>query len=107
MDETSLQEQWDAMDEKQRFNALVLVHRELTALAKTRSKDLADHVTATESVKKDHATAVEKLKQDHANAIIAAPAKQYRDVIVPIKQAEHRRQLAALQAQQEAELKSV
>ena len=107
MDEKALKEQWEVMSEKQRFQALVQVHRELTALAETRSTDLASHDTAIEDLVEGHVKAIKKLQQEHADNLAAALAKQYRDVMLPIKQAEHRRQLAELQARQEAELKSV
>lgn len=85
--------------------------RELTELADIRRAEIARHEADIAALKQQHADNLRNqeadLKSQCESAIASALKEQWRDHILPIKQAEHQRKLDAMNAQHAAELKAM
>ena len=88
------------LSQDEQYNALVNAMRERDQHAEDKNKEVAAH----EETKRKHAEHVAALANGHELDKAAALKKQYRDVIVPLKQAEHAKQLEELKRRQDAEL---
>jgi hypothetical protein len=95
----------------EQYNALVNAMRERDQHAENKNKEVAAHEATKQQWKdeldkfaKSHAGEMANLNAKHVIDKAAALKEQYRSVIVPIKMAEHARQLDELKRQQAAEL---